>query len=71
MAGDHEQIEAARSASRVAAPAAEAVDGHVVVRLWVVSKKRLVSRIVTVHPTGAFLREDAVIAENLPSREPS
>jgi len=66
MAGDHEQIEAARSASRVEAPAAEPVDDRVVVRLWVVTKKRLILRIVTVHETGAFLREDAVIAENLP-----
>jgi hypothetical protein len=64
--GDREQIEAARSASRVEAPAAERIDDHVVVRLWVVSRKRLILRVVTVQRSGTFLREDAVIAENLP-----
>ncbi len=66
VAGDREQIEAARSASRVEPPSVELAGDQAVVRLWVVSKQRLILRVVTVRETGAFLREDAVIAEDLP-----
>jgi hypothetical protein len=63
---DRERVDAARAASRIEAPTAERADDHIVVRLWVVSKKRLICRIVTVRKTGHVLLEDAVIAEDLP-----
>lgn len=65
-AEERESVDAARAASRIEAPVVERVDDHFVVRLWVVSRKRLICRIVTVRETGENLREDAVIAENLP-----
>ena len=41
---------------------------RVIVRSWVTSKKRLIFRVITVQPDGHCMREDAVIAENLPMR---
>ena len=48
---------------------AEPDGDRVVVRWWVTSRKRLICRVITVHPNGHFVREDAVIAENLPLRD--
>lgn len=41
---------------------------RVIVRSWVTSQKRLIYRSMTVQPDGHYIREDAVIAENLPIR---
>lgn len=53
-------------AIRIDPPDGERVDDHFVVRSWVVSGRRLICRVVTVHGNGGTVREDAVIAENLP-----
>jgi hypothetical protein len=62
---DREQVDAVRAASRIEAPTAERGDDGIVVRLWIVSKRRLICRIVTVRETGDVRLEDAVIVENL------
>jgi len=47
-------------------PVATRVGDTVVVRSWITSNKRLIHRIITVQPDGRYVREDAVIAVNLP-----
>lgn len=52
--------------------AAERDGDRIVVRFWVTPpEKRLIRRIVTVLPNGHVIREDSVIAENLPIRDGS
>jgi hypothetical protein len=63
---DPEQVDAVRAASRIEAPTSERGDDGIVVRLWIVSKQRLICRIATVRETGDVRLEDAVIVENLP-----
>jgi hypothetical protein len=59
------QIDEVRAAARIEAPTAERTAEAIVARLWIVSRQRLICRIVTVREIGT-LREDAVIVENLP-----
>ena len=47
-------------------PVATREGDTIVVRSWVTSNRRLIHRIITVQPTGHYIREDAVIAEDLP-----
>ena len=47
-------------------PVATREGDTVVVRSWVTSNRRLIHRIITVQPTGHYVREDAVIVEDLP-----
>lgn len=56
------QIRAVYDASRVEPPA---ISGDAV-RLWLVSKQRLICRFLTIAPGGDYVCEDAVIAESLP-----
>ncbi len=72
---EQDQIEAALEATGLAAsggvdmPCVATREGdRVIVRSWVMSRRRLIHRLITVQPDGHYLREDAVIAENLPIR---
>ncbi len=47
-------------------PTADRDGDCVVVKSWVMSKKRLICRVLTIQPSGHVIVEDAVIAENLP-----
>lgn len=60
-----QQVDALR-AIRIDDPVTEKVGDDICVRSWVISKRRLICRVVTVRKSGDTLREDAVIAENLP-----
>ncbi len=60
-----QQVDALR-AIRIDDPVAEQVGDDLRVRSWVISKRRLICRVVTVRKSGDTLREDAVIAEQLP-----
>jgi hypothetical protein len=62
----------ARAAAKLEDPSsdmqerAEHDGDRVIVRMWIASRRRLVCRVMTVQPNGHYIREDAVIAENLP-----
>ncbi len=60
-------IEDLRRASAVKPPQVERVAGGVAVRCWVVAHRKLICRVLTVSPSGALQREDAVIGEMIPT----
>ncbi len=66
MTDDQLQQVGALEAIRIDAPVVEQVGDDITVRSWVISKQRLICRVVTVRKSGDTLREDAVIAEHLP-----
>jgi hypothetical protein len=60
---DRDRVEAASAALRIDEPSAEQVADHVVVRMWVVSRQRLICRVVTVRETGETRCDDAELAD--------
>jgi len=67
-AADRAYIEELRSASRVEPEVVEELADRTIVRRWVVAQQRLICRVLTVWPTGAVQREDAVVGEAIPTR---
>jgi hypothetical protein len=68
---EQRRIEDTKAASQVAESHTDTEGDNFVVRFWVTSKRRLICRVMTIRPNGRYVREDAVIADDLPFATPT